>query len=209
MRFTTRELVILAVFGALWGIVEMSLGTVLKSLHIPMSGSVLAAIGLTFALVGRLFVPRRGSTFFVGVIAMFLKLFSLGGVVVGPMIGILSEALLAELALSLYPRPKRLLFMLAGALGVTWPLAQPFITNPLLYGRSLTVVWLDLLDQGTRLLNIDQDAAWLIVAALIAIRMVIGAAAGWFAWQAGAELQKRLGKTPASFSQPLETKSSR
>ncbi len=62
---------------------------------------MLAAIGLTVALVGRVFVPRRGSTLFIGVIAMLLKLFSLGGVIIGPMVGIFTEALVAEIVLSL------------------------------------------------------------------------------------------------------------
>ena len=76
MKLSTRELVLLAVFGALWGVVEMSLGTVLKSLNIPLSGAVLAAIGLMIAMLGRLFVPKRGATIFIGAIATLLKLFT-------------------------------------------------------------------------------------------------------------------------------------
>ncbi|MFU8773240.1 MAG: hypothetical protein ACNA8H_12575, partial [Anaerolineales bacterium] len=87
MKLSTRELATLAVFGALWGLVEISLGSVLKTLNVPLSGVVLAAIGLTIALTGRAFVPRRGSTLFIGVLAMLLKMFSLGGVIIGPMIG--------------------------------------------------------------------------------------------------------------------------
>ena len=120
MKLSTRELATIAVFGTLWGISEISLGSVLKSLNIPFSGAVLAAIGLVIALVGRAFVPKKGSTLFVGVIAMLLKLFSLGGVIIGPMVGIFSEALVAEIALSLTGKPRRFSFVLAGALGVTW-----------------------------------------------------------------------------------------
>lgn len=195
MKFNTRELVTLAVFGVLWGIVEMSLGTVLKSLNMPMSGTVLAGIGLLVALIGRLFVPRRGATLFIGVIATLLKLFSLGGVVIGPMIGILSEAVIAEIVLSLGGQPRRWLWLLAGGLGVSWSLLQPFVTGPLLFGRSLTMAWLNMLDQGSRYLGLDTDAALLIVAGLIAIHLIVGAVAGWFAWETGGELQKRMGRT--------------
>ena len=100
MKFSTRELVLLAVFGALWGVVEITLGSVLKSLDVPLSGVVLAGAGLMIALIARLFVPGKGSTLFVGIIAMFLKLFSLGGVIIGPMMSIFAEALIAELVLS-------------------------------------------------------------------------------------------------------------
>ncbi|HWQ83636.1 MAG TPA: hypothetical protein VN363_03665 [Anaerolineales bacterium] len=194
MKLSTRELATLAVFGALWGLVEISLGAVLKTLNIPLSGVVLAAIGLTIALVGRSFVPKRGSTLFIGVIAMLLKLFTLGGVILGPMVGILTEALVAEIVLSVAGKPRRIIFVLAGALGVAWVLVQPFVTGPLLFGRTLFTVWLDLLDRGNQLLGLSPSAAVWIVAALLAIHLAIGAVTGWLSWDIARLLQVRLGR---------------
>ncbi|MBN2472920.1 MAG: hypothetical protein JXN59_19515 [Anaerolineae bacterium] len=198
MKFNTRELVTLAVFGVLWGIVEMSLGTVLKSLNVPFSGAVLGGVGLMIAMVGRLFVPRRGSTLFIGVIATILKLFSLGGVVIGPMVAIIAEALIAEIVLSLGGTPRRAIFILAGALGVTWSLVQPFVTNPLLFGRSIVTVWLNMIDQGSRYLGISSDAVFIIVILMAAVYLIVGAVAGLFAWSVGQQLQKRLGRPQQS-----------
>ena len=137
MKNTTRELVTLAVFGTLWGVVEISLGSVLHAINIPMTGLVLAAVGLMIALIGRFFVPKRGSTIFVGVIATILKLFSIGAIIVGPMIGILAEALIAELVLSIFGSPTRASFVLAGVSGVLWTMAQPFFKGLLLFCRDL------------------------------------------------------------------------
>lgn len=195
MKLSTRELATIAVFGTLWGISEITLGSVLKSLNVPFSGAVLAAIGLTIALVGRVFVPQKGSTLFIGVIAMLLKLFSLGGVIIGPMVGIFSEALVAEIVLSLSGNPRRSVFLLAGALGVVWSLLQPFVTGPLLFGRSLFVVWLDLLDTGSRLLGLSGSAVLWIVAAMLAIYAFIGCVAGWLGWEVAVQLQTRLGRS--------------
>jgi hypothetical protein len=201
MKLTTRELVTITVFGTLWGIVEISLGTVLKSLNVPLSGVVLSAIGLTVAMIGRVFVPRKGSTLFIGVVAMLLKLFSLGGVVLGPMIGIFAEALVAEITLTLFKRPGRLPFVVTGALGVFWVLIHPFITNPLLFGRTAFVVWLDLLDKGSRLIGLDTSAVVWILLFMIAVHLVIGALAGWLAWDFGRQLQSRLGRSVTPFLQ--------
>lgn len=195
MKLSTRELATLAVFGALWGLVEVSLGSVLKTLNIPLSGVVLAAIGLTVALTGRVFVSRRGSTLFIGIIAMLLKLFSLGGVIIGPMVGILTEALVAEIVLTLSGKPRRWAFILAGALGVTWVLLQPFVTGPLLFGRTLFTVWLDLLDRGKQLLGLDPALAVWIVLGLLAIHGVIGALVGWLSWDVARALQIRSGRS--------------
>jgi len=182
MKFSTRQLVLIAVFGTLWGAMEMALGTVIKGLNLPFGGALLAAIGLVIALTGRTFVPLRGATLFTGLIATLLKLFSLGGVVIGPMVGILAEALLAEVILSLFPRPAILPFMLAGAAGVVWTLVQPFFTGALLFGRDLFIVWLDLLDSGARLLGLSGGASIWIIAILAALHAAIGAVCGWLAW---------------------------
>ncbi|MFH2038832.1 MAG: hypothetical protein ABIJ65_05295 [Chloroflexota bacterium] len=202
MKLSTRELASLAVFGTLWGISEITLGSVLKSLNIPFSGAVLSAIGLTIAMVGRVFVPKKGSTIFIGVIAMLLKLFSLGGVIIGPMVGIFSEALVAEILLSLAGRPRLFSFLLAGALGVIWTLLQPYVTGPLLFGRSLFVVWLDMLDVGTRLLGFKEGSVLWIVVALLVIYLFIGIIAGWLAWNIARQLQNRLGKPQAQDKNP-------
>lgn len=193
MKLSTRELVTIAVFGALWGAVEISMGTVLKALHLPFNGAFLAAIGLTVLLVGRLFVPRRGSTLFIGVIATLIKLFSIGGVVIGPMIGILTEALLAEVVLSAFGKPRRVSFMLAGTLGVGWTMIQPFFTGMVLFGRDMFEVWLDLVNQGSRILGIEGNAALWIVLILAAFHVLLGLLSGWMAWSTARLLSVRLG----------------
>lgn len=193
MKFRTRELVLLAVFGALWGLVEISLGSLLHAINVPLSGMSLAAAGLAIAMIGRLFVPRRGSTFFIGVIATLLKLFSIGNIIIGPMIAILSEALIAELLLDLFPRPSRTAVMVATAGGVLWTLIHPFVTGLLIFGRSMLVVWLDLIDLGSRIFHLDSNAAIWIALLMALLYSAAGAFAGWLAWQVGKLLAARLG----------------
>ena len=192
MKFSTRELVTLTVFGALWGIVEISIGSLLHVLNVPLSGTFLAAAGLMIVLMGRLFVSRPGSTIFIGIIAMMLKLFSIGSVVAGPMIGILAEAAIAEIVLTVFGRPSRLSFIVAGALGVLWTLFQPFVTGLLLFGRDIFVIWLDLLDMGSRLFGFESTAVVWIVLVLVILFLLIGGGAGWLAWDVGRLLQIRL-----------------
>ena len=190
MNWTTRDLVLLAVFGALWGGLEMTLGAALKSLNLPLSGVILAGLGLFIALTGRHYVPKPGSTFFVGAIALLLKLFSLGGVIIGPMMAIFMEALLAEIVLSLWGA-SGLSFMLAGALGVSWSVVQPFVTGPLLFGRALVDVWTSVIVRAAAILHLPPHAVWLVLTAFLAVHMLAGAAVGWFAWRLGPRLHQR------------------
>jgi len=193
MKFTTRQLVTMAVFGALWGVVEISLGSVLHAIKIPLTGLALTAIGLMVALIGRLFVPKRGSTFFIGVIATVLKLFSIGNIVIGPMIAILAEALVAELILDIFTKPTRLAFMLAVAGGALWTLIQPFVTGLLIFGRGLLSIWLDTIDLGSRLFGLSSQAVLWIVVGLVLLYLAVGAISGWLAWKLGQLVVARLG----------------
>jgi hypothetical protein len=193
MKFTTRELVMMAVFGALWGLVEISLGSVFHAIDLPMTGMTLAVIGVMVAAIGRLFVPKRGSTIFIGVIAMVLKLFSIGSAVIGPMVGILAEALIAELILDAFGKPSMLSFIFTCAGASLWTLIQPFVTGVLLFGRNLLVVWLDLLDMGTRVFGIPYQAVFWIVVVLVTVHLLSGGLGGWLAWKLGLVLKTRLG----------------
>lgn len=194
MKLTTRELVIMAVFGTLWGISEITLGSALKSMNIPLSGMVLSTIGLSIALMGRVFVPKKGTTLFIGVIAMLLKLFSLGGVILGPMVGILGEVILAEILLSLLGSPNQFSMLLAGGVGVLWVQVQPFVTNPLLFGRTVLDVWFDLIRRGSRLIGLDETAVFWILAVMVLIHLLFGAGAGLIGWGIGNQLKYRLGR---------------
>jgi len=52
MKYRTQELVYIAVFGTIWGVVEMTLGSYLHVLNVPQAGTVLAAVGWSWG--GRL-----------------------------------------------------------------------------------------------------------------------------------------------------------
>lgn len=192
MRFSTRELVMLAIFGALWGGVEISLGSLFHALNIPITGMLLSALGLLAALVGRYYVPRVGSTLSIGVIAALLKAFSLGGIVIWPMIAIIMEALVADIALSLMGRPNRIGFVLSGGLGVLYSVFHPFFTQGLLAGKGVLFVWGLLVERGGKLLGITERTAWSVAWAYGLLHLMVGGLAGWLAWDIARAIRGRL-----------------
>jgi ABC-type thiamin/hydroxymethylpyrimidine transport system permease subunit len=201
MRFTIRDLVYIGVFGALWGAAEMTLGSLLHVLNVPFSGAVLAGIGITIALVGRLFVPRTGSVLFIGLVTALLKMLSLGGIVLNPMIGIVAESLLAEVVLTLWGRPRRASFVVAGGLAALWPFVHPFFTQGILAGQGILTVYGWTLEKGAKLLGLDPSALLLVLGGLIGVHLLIGILAGLLAWDAGRIVQLRLRPTPSRYQE--------
>jgi hypothetical protein len=198
MRFSVRDLVYIGVFGALWGAIEITSGSILHVFNVPFAGVMLTGVGITLALIGRLFVPRAGSVLFIGLVTAFLKMFSLGGIVINPMIGIVAESLLAEIALTLQGKPRRVSFISAGALATLWPLIHPFFTQGILAGAGLLTIYSRTVSNGAKLLGLDASAVALILLALVVAHLLIGCIAGWIAWDAGHVVQARLRPAPRS-----------
>ncbi len=192
MRFNVRELVYIGIFGALWGAMEITSGSLLHVFNVPFSGVMLSGVGIAIALIGRLFVPRVGSVLFIGLVTAFLKMFSLGGIVVTPMIGIVAESLLAEIALTAMGKSRRVSFMIAGATATFWPLVHPFFTQGILAGTGLVTIYTRTIEKGAKLLGFDPSAVTIILIALVIIHLLIGCVAGLIAWDAGRVAQARL-----------------
>ena len=199
MKFSVRELVHVAIFGAIWGALELTLGSYLHVIFPPLAetflvGLLMASLGAIVALIGRRFVPRTGSVFMISVVAAILKMISIGGVIVGPLVAILAEGLLMELGLLIARRPTRWAFVLAGALAVAWNFFHKFVMMYILYGKGVYDVYVGMVQQGASLLRIDVSYALLIILVLFLFRMVAGGVSGWIAWDLGRVVHDRLAR---------------
>jgi len=166
---------------------------------------VLAAVGMAVLVVGRSFVPKRGATLLMGVVAMFIKMFSLGGIVINPMFAIFMESLLAEAGFG-RGAPTQWRSVLAGALGVSWIIVHPFITQGIAAGWGMVRVYTWLVETGAQLFGMSTQAALLIFGLMFLMKPVIGAVGGWLGWGMTAAVRKRLGRGAVAAEQNNLTK---
>ncbi len=193
MKWTTRDLVTMAVFGALWGALEMSLGSMLHVLHLHFIGVIMGGTGMLIVLTGFLFVPKKGAVLVMGIVAAFLKAFSIGGVVLNPMIAIVAESLLAETGLALTGWSKhRGSLMFAGALGVLWSFFHPFFTQGILAGKGIVTMYHRIIAKTAGILGMSPKAVLMVLVALLLLHILSGAVAGWLASDLGGILARRL-----------------
>jgi hypothetical protein len=111
----------------------MTAGGLLHALHVPFSGILLAAVGAAILSCQRALFPVRGITLTTGCLAAGIKVFSMGGVYLNPLLAVLMEALLAECVFCLFGTS----FLAAGLAGFMmglWSFAQGLLTLVLLYG---------------------------------------------------------------------------
>lgn len=183
----------IAVFGALWGSVEMTLGAWMHAARVPFTGLFLSGIGIWIALIGYVFVPRAGAVFMISLVAALLKAFSVGGVVLNPMIAIVVEGVLAEAGLALGGRHREVLpFLLAGVFAVNWSLVQPFFTQGVLAGQGVLQIYTRTLEEVARLLHLSSGMVIALVAFIVLLHTVVGLCSGGVAIVVGRQLTRRL-----------------
>ncbi|HOT97649.1 MAG TPA: hypothetical protein PLG50_09530 [bacterium] len=185
------EAAILAVFGALWGLMEITLGTALKSARLPFSGAILACLAAVIALTGRSFVHRRGAILMMGGVAALLKIFSVGTVIAGPFFAILIEALLADLTVSLLgvTRPG---CILAGMAMVTYTVLHPLITQGLFLGGRIYEVYWATARQVGQWLHLEVAHLALFIVLYLGVHATAGGLAGWLAYQVSWSARREL-----------------
>jgi hypothetical protein len=180
-----------AAFGALWGGIEITLGSFLHTLRLPFGGTLLSSIGAMLLVAARQLLPRRGATLCTGIVAALCKSISPGGVILGPMIAIATEGLLVELALLLAPRA-RLSAIAAGGLCALWSTFQKVITQVVFYGAGVIALYLAALRSARDWLGLPASAGWWALLGLLAVILVLGGGAGLLGRRIGLRSRERL-----------------
>jgi len=194
--YRVRDWVFVGLFGALWGVVETTLGTYLNVIFPSFTntffkGVILGSIGVAVALTGRYFIQKRWSVLLIGIITALLKTLSPGGSRIGPIVAILMQSVLMELVLSVAGRPQIWAYILAGALAVGWNFPHKFVMMRVMYGRTIIQVAQKLTQDGSAMLGLDPSMAFWILAGLLVVRMLAGGVAGWGAWALGGAVSER------------------
>ena len=180
-----------ALFGGLWGAAELSLGVLLSAAHVPLGGMVMAALGVVCLVTARRLHPAVGQSLAMGVVVAFLKVFSMGGMLLGPMVGILVEAEMVEIAFtgagSSLPAA-----ILGGAGALAWAPSWALLSGALLAGPEAVQA----VDRGMR--TVAGSFGWrgatsgAIIATLIGAAALLGGLVGAFAWRLAGRVVARV-----------------
>ncbi len=171
-----------AVLGSLWASIEIILGSFLHNLRIPFSGSSLAFIAVWLIIAFARNWKESGLIWRAGLIAALMKSISPSAVILGPMIGIFTEALLLELAIRIFGR-NLFAFILGGSLAVLSALMHKAINLLILYGFDLVRVLQAMFRFSAETLQLEGvglKQAFYLLAAIYIIAGVVAAIAGYF-----------------------------
>ena len=184
-------------FGALWGALEITLGSFLHALRVPFGGVLLAAMGAALLVAQRQLLPTRGASLATGFVAALCKSISPGGIILGPMMGILTEAALVEVAL--LPAPRSPVSAAAGgALCALWSFGQKLFTQYILYGSKLIDLYLALLGKARIWMKLSVAQGYWVLGTALGVVCLIGIAGSLVGYRMGRDAGRLLAESEAA-----------
>jgi len=173
-----------AIAGSLWASFEIIIGSFLHNMRMPFAGTILAfsSVGLIIAFVQ--VWKNRGLVWRAGLIAALLKSMSPSAIILGPMIGIFSEALIIEFFLVLFGR-NLLSYMLGGGVAVLSALFHKIVSLIVTYGFDLIVIVEQLYKYLVKQLGMSQGNPVLLVSMVMIAYFVIGLLGAVLGFQGG------------------------
>ena len=167
-----------AVVGGLWASMEVIVGSFLHNVRIPFAGSILAFSGTVLLLGFYSIWPVKGLIWRAGLITALMKSISPSAIILGPMTGIMLEALLIEAVL--WVGGQRLVFfMIAGILSISSALLHKVISLLIFYGFNLIKVYINLVNFGLKQVGIPAANGWQMLYALLVFYVLFGVLSGW------------------------------
>jgi len=180
-----------ALIGALWGALELSLGSALHLSRMPFRGLLMAMIGLFCLVTLQRLRGKPGVCLAAGGVAAFLKIFALGGLYPGPVFGILLEAFIIELVFMILGT-RRSAAVLGGAvvLALT-PLEMLFMLLVAAGPETLHAAVGGLLAAAARA-GFGSPEPGPVLGLLVAAAALCGAVTGSWAWSLAGRVGRRL-----------------
>lgn len=162
-----------AVVGGLWASLEIIIGSFLHNTRLPMAGTTLAFAGTVLLLGYYQLWPQKGLIIRAGLITAIMKSVSPSAVILGPMTGILLEAVLIELVI-LIAGNNLFSYIIAGILSISSALFHKIVSLLIFYGFDLIKVYLNIINFALKRLKISAAEPTDVLGALLLVYFMLG-----------------------------------
>jgi len=192
-KLSEGNLVNTSVFGAIWGLAEVSLGSFLHASKIPFRGAIMSLVAVLILISARSVLKYKGSLILLGVVTATFRLFLGVGFNITPFIAIFMEALIAEIIINRIGF-NRWTSVLSGILIMVYSLSHGLIMQALFLGADIYKVYYEMILKVTNMISLPENVVLAIIFSIPFLYIFMGAIAGSFGWSVGKQIQLLMEK---------------
>ena len=179
-----------ATAGSLWASVEIVVGSFLHNLRIPFAGTMLAVMGLSLMIAFQYKWNDKGLIWRAGLICAIMKSLSPSAIIIGPMVGILTEAILLDLFIRFFGR-NAFGFLLGSVAAVISALFHKIFTIILLYGFNIVTILENMYRFAEKQLKVKGPEPITLLLYLIVLYVLFGIIAAIIGMLAGKKINQQ------------------
>lgn len=183
-----------AVLGGLWASIEIIIGSFFHNLRLPFAGTILAANSTILMIAFYQMWPEKGLIWRAGLIAALMKSISPSAIILGPMIGILSEALILEFFIRFFGN-NFISLSIAGALSVASALIHKIFSLLILYGFNLVTLYLNIFKFFAKQARMENTDPWSLVILVVVVYCIGGVLSAFLGIKIGNRSVKPVNST--------------
>ena len=166
-----------AVMASFWASFEIIIGSFFHNMRIPFSGTILASMGVGIMVSFQYMWKQTGLIWRAGLITALLKAISPSGIIIGPMVGIFTEALFVEF-ITFFLGRNLISYIVAGGFAVFSALLHKVVMMLIIYGWDLVKVLDSFYQFLVKKAGIDNLSAFWLIALVSSVYFIAGAIGG-------------------------------
>ncbi|MBN1300740.1 MAG: hypothetical protein JW995_05955 [Melioribacteraceae bacterium] len=190
-KLSESNLVNTAVFAAVWGLAEISIGTFLHASKIPFRGAIMSLAAIMILVCARSVINYKGSLILLGIVTATFRLFLGVGFNITPFIAILLESLIAEIVLNKFGY-NRITCVITGAAIMVYTLLHGLIMQAVFLGMDIYKIYYELVLSFTNKIGLDENIVIIILLSVPFIHLITGALSASLGLSVGRQIQNLM-----------------
>lgn len=172
-----RMVVFTTIFGILWGLIEMFVGSYLHMIEFPFAGAILAGVGAIILCLERSYTPYFRASIYTGMVAVIFKFLSIGAIKVSPAIAIMIETLIAEALLTALGANPASYFTTCSVCSLEG-IPHFFISSWVRYGIGIFDAYRKILEKIGAVFHLGEDPLLMFIIIWVGIHLAVGIISG-------------------------------
>lgn len=190
-KLSESNLVNTAVFAAVWGLAEISIGSFLHASKIPFRGTIMSLAAIAILVIARSVLNYKGSLILLGIVTATFRLFLGVGFNITPFAAILLESLIAEIILNRFGF-NRFTCAITGAVIMTYTLLHGLIMQAVFLGTDIYKVYYQLVLSITNKIGLAENIVLIALLSVPLIHLTFGALSASFGFSVGRQIQNLM-----------------
>ncbi len=193
------------VVGSLWASMEIILGSFFHNLRIPLAGTWLTMISIVFLVAFLQIWKDKGILWRAGLICALMKSVSPSAILIGPMIGIFSEAILIDASTRLIGR-NFIAYAIGGSLAMLSTLMHKIFTLIIYYGFNIVKLIKNLYEFSVKQLGIPELKPEKALFVLLIVYVFLGFISAFLGYNIGRKANRNTKTRSANSSIEMNNK---